>query len=298
MAAILHLLAGLLLAPLLPGIVARTKALAGGRRGQPLLQLYYDLARLLRKGAVYSRTTTALFRIAPSLVLASTAGAALLLPLGNESAVFSFAGDFVLFALLLAIGRFAMTTAALDTGSAFEGMGASREVSFASLTEPVLFLALAALARTEHSLSLSGILPALPAGATLPEALLVCGALFGVLLTENARIPVDDPTTHLELTMIHEAMILDHSGPDLAFLEYAAALKLWVFTALLAGVAIPSAGLPTWGAILAWFGCIAAICIAVGIVESTMARLRLLRVPQFILGAGALSLFSLFLALR
>jgi len=290
MMASVHILLALALAPLLLGVINRTKAFFAGRNGQPLFQLYYDLAKLLRKGAVYSRTTSWVFRAGPIVGLAAVVLATAIVPLAGVGAPLAFAGDLVLFAYLLGLMRFFTVIAALDTGSAIEGMGASREVQFSALAEPVLFLALAALARQAGSLSLTGILSAVtPAG---PAWALVAVALLVVLLAENARIPVDDPNTHLELTMIHEVMVLDHSGPDFAFILYGAALKLWVLGALLVGVVLPG------GNIFLSLLAMVALAVVVGVIESTMARLRLLRVPQLLVGAGALAALALILVMR
>jgi formate hydrogenlyase subunit 4 len=293
--------AWLVLAPLLLGLVNRVKALFAGRTGPPLLQPYHDLRRLLGKGAVYSRTTTWVFRAGPVVGLAAIVSAGLLLSFGGAPALVAFPGDFVLFAYLLGLSRFATALAALDTGSSFEGMGAAREVTFAAFAEPALFLCLAVLARATGSLSLSGML-----GVRLPgtwhgdgPALLLAGiALLGVALAENARIPVDDPNTHLELTMIHEVMVLDHSGPDLAAILYGASLKLFLFGALVVrlGLGFPLAS--PWAALLALLGGMVAFAVALGAIESTMARLRLTRVPQLLVGASVLSVFALVLLLR
>jgi formate hydrogenlyase subunit 4 len=291
----------LALSPLLLGVINRTKASFAGRNGQPLLQSYYDLWKLLHKGAVYSRTTTWVFRAGPIIGLAAVLAATTLVPLGGLPSTVSFSGDLVLFAYLLGLTRFFTVIAALDTGSSFEGMGASREVTFSALAEPALLLGLAALARQSGSLSLSSIYSSLSFDAWLevgPMLALVVAALMVVLLAENARIPVDDPNTHLELTMIHEVMVLDHSGPDLAFILYNAALKLWVLSALLAGLIIPIRSGNPWldgGACL--LGMLV-IAIIIGIIESSMARLRLLRVPQLLVGASALAVVALILSLR
>jgi formate hydrogenlyase subunit 4 len=291
----------LLLPPLLLGVVNRVKAVMAGRRGPPLLQAYSDIAKLLRKGAVYSRTTTWVFRAGPAVGLAAVATAGTMLPVAGQPALFSFAGDFVLFAYLLALGRFMTALAALDTGSAFEGMGASREVSFASMAEPALFLVLVVMARATGSLSLSGMLgPALaPAwGAAAPALLLSAIALFVVALAENARIPVDDPNTHLELTMIHEVMVLDHSGPDLAFILYGASMKFFLFGALFVRLVAGPGQQGLWAAEAAFVAGLLGFSVLVGIVESVMARLRLTRVPQMLVGASVLSVFALVLLLR
>ncbi len=295
-----HLAVLLAVPPLLLGILNRTKAIFGGRRGAPLLQPYFDLAKLLRKGAVYSRTTTWVFRAGPVIGLAAVASAGLLLAMGGAPAAVSFAGDFVLFAYLLGLARFFTALAALDTGSAFEGMGAAREVTFASLAEPALFLCLLVLARATGTASLSGMLGAgLPAawGGAAPALLLAALSLFVIALAETARIPVDDPNTHLELTMIHEVMVLDHGGPDLAFILYGASLKLFLFGAILSRLVLGGSGSAAVSEVLFLAGLVA-FAIGVGVVESVMARLRMIRVPQLLVGASVLSAFALVLLLR
>jgi formate hydrogenlyase subunit 4 len=297
----LHPLVALVLAPLLGGVIARTKALFAGRTGPPLLQPYHDLARLLRKGAVYSVTTTIVFRAAPVVGLAAVIVATLVVPFGGAPALLAFPGDFVLVVGLLAAGRFATVLAALDTGSSFEGMGASREMQFAALAEPALFLSLAAVGLAARGSSLSGMQEAaalaswLAAGPALP---LVAAALIAVLLAENARIPVDDPATHLELTMIHEVMVLDHSGPDLAFILYGSALKLWVMGALFVDIALPFRSGNAWIDGVVSLAGMAVLGVLIGTIESSMARLRLTRVPQLLVGAATLAALALVLVLR
>jgi formate hydrogenlyase subunit 4 len=310
---ILHPLTALILSPLLPGIINRTKAFFAGRNGQPLLQTYYDLARLFQKTPVYSQTTSWIFRAGPIAGLASAITALLVLPIGGGAAMFNFTGDLIFLIYLLGVMRFFTVLAALDTGSAFEGMGASREVQFSVLAEPALLLSLLAMGEigeialpvgiqeTLPHLSLSGIYTSLSFSAWMHSGtvlLLAASALLIVLLTENSRIPVDDPTTHLELTMLHEVMVLDHSGPDLAMILYGAAIKLWIFSALLAGVLIPvrSGNFLLDGA--ATLGGIFLLAIGIGVIESSMARLRLLRVPQLLSGAGVLAIMALVLVLR
>ncbi|MBI6547173.1 MAG: NADH-quinone oxidoreductase subunit H [Cyanobacteria bacterium NC_groundwater_1444_Ag_S-0.65um_54_12] len=294
-------LSALVLAPFLQSVINRTKATLAGRQGQPLLQPYHDLWKLLRKGAVYSSVTTVIFRLGPTVSLATGIMALFLLPLGGFPAPLAFAGDFLLLAYLLGLGRFFTVLAALDTGSSFEGMGASREVLFSSLAEPALLLALATLCRLTDASSLSAMLAGVNQDlwlGTLPALLIVICTLGVVLLAENCRIPVDDPTTHLELTMIHEVMVLDHSGPDLAFNNYGATLKLWVFSAILAGLVMPlwqALGLPPW---LAFGAGMLTVAIAIGVTESVMARLRMDRVPKLLLSASLLATLALFLQQR
>jgi formate hydrogenlyase subunit 4 len=298
---ILQLVAFLVLPPLLLGVVNRVKSMMAGRIGPPLLQPYFDLLRLLRKGAVYSRTTTWVFQAGPAVGLAAVATAGLLFSFGGAPAPISFTGDFVLFAGLLGLARFATVLAALDTGSSFEGMGAAREVTFSSLAEPALFLCLVVLARATGALTLSEMLGERLGeawSASGPALVLVALALFVVALAENSRIPVDDPNTHLELTMIHEVMVLDHSGPDLALILYGAALKLFLFGALVVRLALGFHFESPLLAVLAFLAAMGLFAVAVGIVESTMARLRLARVPQMLVGASVLSIFALVLLLR
>ncbi len=298
---LIHILLALLMPPLLLGIINRTKALMAGRRGAPLLQPYFELVRLWQKGSVFSRTTSWLFRAGPLVALAATLLAALLVPFGGHNPPVAFIGDLVLFAYLFGLARFFTTVAALDTGSSFEGMGAAREVTFGCLTEPVLFLVLVALARESGSLSLNGLLTHASGEMWPQEAaalLLMVGALFILLLAESCRIPFDDPTTHLELTMIHEVMVLDHSGPAFGLILYGAALKLFVLGALVLHVALPfgiGEGLPGW---LSFIGGMLLLAVAVGLVESVMARLRLLRVPRLLVAAAALAGFALLLTVR
>ncbi|NOY12153.1 MAG: hydrogenase [Deltaproteobacteria bacterium] len=299
---ILHLALLLIFAPLLTGIISKTKALFGGRVGAPLLQPYFDLVRLWRKGFVFSRTTTWVFLAGPVVGLVVPLLAALLIPFGALPAPLSFQGDLILFVYLFGLSRFFTASAALDTGSSFEGMGAVREVTFSCLAEPTVLFALLVLARLSDGLSLNSLLGPHLLGAWHSEAgaslglILVC--LFVVLLVENSRIPFDDPTTHLELTMVHEVMVLDHSGPALGMILYGAALKMMVLAALLVRLALPwqtdwwltDAGLFLAGLV--------GVAILIGVVESTMARLRLPRVPQVLIGTSLLSIFALVLVLR
>jgi formate hydrogenlyase subunit 4 len=298
---LIHCVLIICMPPLLFGVINRTKAIFAGRTGAPLLQPYYDLFRLLRKGSVFSRTTTWVFRAGPIVTLAATLAASLLIPLGNHLPPFSFNGDMILFVYLLALGRFFTATAALDTGSSFEGMGAAREVTFSCLAEPVICIALLVLSRLSGSLSLSGMLTHsstalwMNSGAAL--VLLVSG-LFFVLLSENCRIPFDDPNTHLELTMIHEVMVLDHSGPAFGMILYGAALKLFILGALFLHVLLPlraASPLLDW---LIFLISMILLAVIIGVVESSMARYRLVRVPQMLLAACVLSAFAMMLVVR
>jgi formate hydrogenlyase subunit 4 len=288
---VIHLVVGFLLPPLLIGVIAKTKAAFAGRVGPPWLQAYFDLLKLIRKGAVFSVTVTWIFKFGAIASLATAVLAVLLIPLGSSSPI-SFAGDFVLFAAVLGLGRFFLMLAALDTGSSFEGMGAAREATFSCFAEPVLFLGLLVLARATGKSDLSGMFAA-PWAEAGPSLLLIFIAWFIVLLAENCRIPFDDPNTHLELTMIHEVMVLDHSGPPFGMILYAAALKLFIFAAMVVRLVIP---IETEWLALNWTILVAgvlAVAFVVGVVESVMARLRMPTVPNLLLGAGVLSAFGL-----
>jgi formate hydrogenlyase subunit 4 len=297
----IHVLLAMAFPPLLLGVIAKTKALLAGRVGPPLLQPYYDLAKLLQKGSVFSPTTTWVFRAGPVVALVTAALASLMIPLADSAAPISFTGDLILLAYLLALGRFFTAAAALDTGSSFEGMGAAREVTFACLAEPALFLGLLVVAKLTGSLQLAEMLggslgPAWPTNGA-PLALVLLGWCI-VLLAENSRIPFDDPNTHLELTMIHEVMVLDHSGPAFGMVLYGAAIKLFVFGALVVRLALPIATGTAW---LDWPIFLAGMLVLaalIGVVESTMARLRLTHVPLLLVSACVLSAFGLVLLVR
>ncbi len=282
----------LLLAPMLPGIVNRVKSWVAGRRGPPVLQLYYDLARLWRKSVVMSTIASPGFVAGPAVAWVALVGAALLMPLGPAGGAFSFKGDVLLLVYLMATARFCMAWAALETGSSFEGMGAAREVSYAVLTEAALITAILSLSVQTGSVVLDSMLST-SSGA---GAVLLAAGLFAVLLAENCRVPFDDPNTHLELTMIHEAMILDHSGPPLAVILHGASVKLMIFTVLLCEAVLPLARLSPVMATAALAGAVGLVTVGVGLVESLLARYAFRRVPMLLTAAFLLCLFALLLA--
>lgn len=296
-----HVLLALGLPPLLLGVIARTKALFAGRVGAPVLQPYYDLIKLFQKGSVFSTTTTWVFRAGPVVGMVTAGIAVLLIPLASSTAPISFQGDLILLAYLLGLGRFFTASAALDTGSAFEGMGAAREVTFACLTEPAFFWGLLVLAKLTGSLQLAGMLGSslaphwATAGASLALVLL---SWLIILLAENCRIPFDDPNTHLELTMIHEVMVLDHSGPAFGMILYGAALKLFVYGALVVRLVFPPSTGSPWLDWPIFVGGMLVVAMGIGVVESVMARLRLTHVPTLLVAAGLLSAFGIILLVR
>ncbi|MFH0907789.1 MAG: NADH-quinone oxidoreductase subunit H [bacterium] len=298
---IIHVVLLLVLPPLLLGVINKTKACFGGRRGPPLLQSYYDLIKLMRKGLVLSTTTTWIFRAGPVVTLATVVLAGLLVPIGRFDAPIAFTGDLILFAYLFGLARFFTTAAALDTGSSFEGMGASREVTFACLAEPALFFALLVLAKVSGSLTLThmlhGPVGGFPAAVAAPLVLVALG-LFVVLLAETCRIPVDDPNTHLELTMIHEVMALDHSGPLFGVILYASALKLFVLSTVLLHVVAPFQMGQTWLNGPLFLLELLALAVVIGVVESVMARLQMRHVPYLLISALLFCGFGFLLLVR
>ena len=283
---ILTFLLAALLAPLLLGIVNQTKAFFAGRRGPGLFRLYFDLAKLLRKSCPRSSTATWIFDLAPSVALAATILAAALFPWGPGDGLFPHASA-ALFFYLLGTARFFTVLGALDTGSAFEGMGASREVQFSALVEPIVFVILGFLVCLSDNASLAGMLGDYDAGTWSKHAfslILIAVAFFTILLCENCRVPFDDPETHLELTMIHEAMILDNAGPDLAFILYGAALKFELLAAFLVAMLVPELSVGPEAKVALLFGGVLVMSVLVGIVESVIARMRFLKTPQILLG--------------
>ncbi|MBQ4314412.1 MAG: NADH-quinone oxidoreductase subunit H, partial [Lentisphaeria bacterium] len=285
--------AALLLSPLLFGIIAKVKAFFAGRKGVPLFQLYYDIFKLLRRGVIYSTSVSGVFQIAPCITLVGVVCALAILPCQEYNALISFDGDMLLFIYLLALARAFTVLAAMNTASSFAGMGSARELHFAILSECAIMAMLGVL--TLHSggeLSLSGIFSSLAVnnmnrGLASMAVLLAAIGFFLVMLAENCRVPADDPETHLELTMIHEAMILDYSGIDLGIIHYAAAVKLWVFAQFMVMMLMPSQ--PIW---MVWIGVFIAAA-AIGVVESVTARFRMLKVPHYLVGAFAIELAAL-----
>lgn len=279
--------AALVFAPLLPGIINKVKAFFAGRKGQKITQQYYDLFKLLKKESVISSTSGGIIRLAPAILLVFTAAALLLLPSGFCDSPWSFSGDALIFFYLLGTVRLFSVFAALDTGSSFEGMGSSREVFFSALAEAGIFAVLAYLSLASGSLTLSGMLMGngVDSWWHFTPVMLTYLALFLIMLAENCRVPFDDPETHLELTMIHEAMILDYAGFDLAAVLYASSLKLWIFSAMMTTLLLPAGIFSPVMEIILYFSGIILNAVLIGIVESSMARYRFLKVPPLLIAA-------------
>jgi formate hydrogenlyase subunit 4 len=288
-------------APLLRTLIKKMKARLQFRQGPPLLQGYYDLAKLLRKEPVRSGTASWIYVAGPRMYFAAAVAATTLVPVWFATAPLEAAGGILMLVGTLALGRFALATAALDTGSPFGGMGASRDMTIASLAEPALMLGLFASALAVGTMNLGALVRSLlEQGPSFhPSDILAFAGLFLIVIAETGRVPVDNPATHLELTMIHEAMVLEYAGPDLALVEWASALKELLYLTLLAdlfvpiGIATSAAPLAVLVSLAAWALKIAALAVVLTITESTNAKLRLFRVPELV----SISLGLAFLAL-
>ncbi len=286
----------LIAAIVFPGIITRTKSLASGRKGPGLLQPIKDVVRLFKKGSVYSDTTSVIFRIAPAISFASVLMACLVIPFSRYRGIVSFDGDFIFFAYILALGRFFMIISALDTGSSFEGMGASREALFSLFAEPAFFILIGSFALFTGNTSFYDIFSILHLNSYITYTLGLLAAMVFILISmvENSRMPVDDPKTHLELTMIHEVMVLDNSGFDLGLILSAGYLKFAMYGAIIAGFFI--AGLPAAIAVPLFLLIQVVFAFTAGMIESFMARFRMNHNPQFILVLSSVS-FLIFLGI-
>jgi len=273
------------------GIVIRTKSILSGRKGPGILQPLKDIWRLFRKGAVYSETSSFIFRIAPSIYFSTVIMAIFLIPFDSYPGILSFRGDFVFFAYVLALGKFFMIIGAMDTGSSFEGMGASREALYSMLAEPAFFVLMGSFALLTGYTSFFEIFSNLHFGSYISYALgtLATFVLVIVAMIENSRMPIDDPKTHLELTMVHEVMILDNSGFDLGLILYTTHLKFAMYGALIANFLVPS-GLALYYSIIVFIAIQILFAISVGIIESFMARFRMTHNPQFIFTLSSISI--------
>lgn len=293
----------LTVSPILVGLIRKVKARLQCRRGASIFQPYSDLAKLFRKQPVVSSTTSWIFTATPYILFASTLAAGLLVPTFTSQTPLNIAGGIIVLVYFLALGTFFLILAGLDAGSAFGGMGSSREAIVASLTEPAMILSIFAVALTSGSTNISTIVhkTALLEGIVTDPVphLMALAALCIVALAETGRVPVDNPATHLELTMIHEAMVLEYSGRYLALIEWAAAMKLVVFLSLIANVFAP------WGiattlapaaigiGLMVYILKIAGLAVLIGILESMIAKLRLFRVPELLGAAFILALLGL-----
>jgi len=297
----LQMLLVLLLAPLLTGFVRKVKARLLLRQGPPLIQPYRDLARLLRKEVVLADNASWLFRVSPYLIFAATWVAASLVPTFRTGLMFSWSADLIAIIALLGSARFFLALAGLDVGTSFGGIGSSREVMIASLAEPAMIMIVFTVALIAGSTQLSTMATFLVSSqvglrVSLGLALI---ALIMVAIAENARIPVENPATHLELTMVHEAMVLEYSGRHLALIELSASLKLLLYVSLIACLFAPWGLMPPDGGIallaigvVAYIAKLAAGGFLLALFETSIAKMRVFRVPEFMGAALMLGLLA------
>jgi formate hydrogenlyase subunit 4 len=291
----------LLLAPLLTGFVRKLKSRLLRRQGPPLLQPYRDLIRLSRKDVVLAETASWLFRVSPYLIFASTWVAASLVPTFGAGMLFSWSADLIAIIALLGSARFFLALAGMDVGTAFGGIGSSREVMIASLAEPAILITVFAIAMIAGSTQLSTIAEFMGSNSvglrvSLGMALV---ALTIVALAENARIPVDNPATHLELTMVHEAMVLEYSGRHLALIDLSSQIKLLLYVSLIACIFVPWRTAPPDAGIVAlavgaasYVAKLAAGGFLLAVLETSIAKMRVFRVPEFLGAALMLALLA------
>lgn len=282
-----------------PGIILRTKSRLSGRKGPSIMQPIKDIRVLLMKGSVFSRSSGLIFQIAPAITLASIVCAMIVIPFAGHQALVSFEGDFVFFIYLLTIGKFFAIIAALDTGSSFEGMGANREALFSMLAEPAFFILIATLSMFTGYTSFSEIFNHFYISGNhyaLIYSLIGFYLFAQIAMIENSRLPVDDPKTHLELTMIHEVMILDNSGFDKALIHIGTYLKFAIFGSLIFNVMVPA----NWNTFLQsglFFIIQLVFAIVVGLLESFRARNKMDKNPKFILSLSAIAIIAFMVVL-
>ena len=292
----------ILTAPFFSALILKVKAFFGGKKGPPLLINYYTLIKLSKKGSVYSKSTSFIFKMGPMVSLCSAVTAMMFLPIAGHAPIFSFNGDVIFILYILGLGRFFTIAAAMDTASPFEGMGAAREAFFPIICEASMFMILILFYMLTQELSFATYFSEsnpLELWKTAGSPLIfIAIAFFIILLTENSRVPVDDPATHLELTMIHEVMVLDHSGPDLALIELGSYLKLFFYSTFVARLIFPFNMGNTYLNICTFCGALIVVYTCTGIMESVIARLRMDKVPKFILTSFALAFFAIVITLE
>lgn len=276
------------------GIIKKTKAFWGGRKGVCVLQPLYDFLRLIKKKPVYGSTTSFVFRLAPVITLASVIFAGAFVPLAGGYSVINMEFGFIIFAYVLGLGKFFSLLGAMDTGSSFEGMGASREACFSTFVEPAFFIILASVCTLSGIFNFQSLNMFLHTHDILGFCIIILAvfAFLVMLLTECSRVPVDDPATHLELTMIHEVMILDNSGSDLAFLTWASGIKAVIISSLIATLLIPF-DIPYVCSLILYLLVLTLVSALIGTVEAGMARFRMSHIFEFVFSMTATALIIL-----
>ena len=291
---ILNIILLLFMPFLMVGVIRKTKAFWGARYGASIFQPFYDFIKLLKKRSIYSPSATLIFRYAPIISLACVVFASLFVPMVQGDAIIDIQGEIIIFAYALGLSKFVSILASMETASSFEGMGSSREACFTTIIEPAFFIAIASIMALGKIYTFDSLGQIIESSGSLGILIIIfaISTLFIMLLVEGARVPVDDPATHLELTMIHEVMILDNSGNELALLTYAAAAKMFLISSLIAILILPS-NLPLWLGTIAFIGALLLISFIVGTLESAIARLRMSHVFEFVF---VMSSFALVIA--
>ncbi|MCH7535311.1 MAG: NADH-quinone oxidoreductase subunit H [Bacteroidetes bacterium] len=283
-----------------PGLISITKAKMSGRKGPTVFQPISDIIRLLKKGSVYSTTTSWIFQFSPTIYFATIIGATLMIPFGNhQTGLISFEGDFLFFAYMLALGKFLMIVSALDTGSGFEGMGANREALYSMLVEPAFFVIIASLALLSGHTSFHEMFISLQLNdyTDLIYMAVVIFIILQISLIENSRLPIDDPKTHLELTMVHEVMVLDNSGFDMGIIQIAGAIKFAIYGGIISNLIISPLQLDMALSASVFVIVQMMLAITIGILESFKARLKMTYNPQYILTLLGMALLAFFTVL-
>lgn len=279
---------------LMMGIIKKTKAFWVGKKGASVFQPLYDFIRLMKKDFVISTTTSEVFRVAPVINLAAVIFAALFAPLASGQAIINIPAGLIVFAYTLGLGKFLSLISAMDTGSSFEGMGASREACFTTIVEPAFFILIASIMTLSGNYTFDALSKIISSSGNFGILIIIFASviLFIMVLVEGSRVPVDDPATHLELTMIHEVMILDNSGSDLAFFTWANGIKIMLISSLIAKMIIPD-NIGIWLAILLYLAVMFVISALIGTIESSMARIRMSHVFEFVFIMSSLALVVL-----
>ena len=296
---ILNLIILLLVPFLMAGVIKKTKAFWGGRKGASIFQPLFDFIKLMKKDFVISRTTSGVFKIAPMVQIASVIFASMFVPLACGNALINVSAGLIIFAYTLSLGKFASLISAMDTGSSFEGMGASREACFTSIVEPAFFMTIASIMALSGNYSFTALQNILADAGSYGILIIIFAVvvLFIMILIEGSRVPVDDPATHLELTMIHEVMILDNSGSDLALFSWANGIKMLLLSSLISYMIIP-AGVSDLVSVLLYLVIMFVISVLIGTIEAGMARFRMSHVFEFVfvMSSFALVVLSLVVA--
>lgn len=296
---ILNLIILLLVPFLMAGVIKKTKAFWGGRKGASIFQPLFDFIKLMKKDFVISRTTSGVFKIAPMVQIASVIFASMFVPLACGNALINVSAGLIIFAYTLSLGKFASLISAMDTGSSFEGMGASREACFTSIVEPAFFMTIASIMALSGNYSFTALQNILADAGSYGILIIIFAVvvLFIMILIEGSRVPVDDPATHLELTMIHEVMILDNSGSDLAIFSWANGIKMLLLSSLISYMIIP-AGVSDLVSVLLYLVIMFVISVLIGTIEAGMARFRMSHVFEFVfvMSSFALVVLSLVVA--